>query len=210
MSENLKYGNLATVQLVQSAVIQPTSSPKVVVKDHGHGAPASLAEVRRLLGDLKISMPLTDEQKKRLAYLSDMASRIRTRVTSGKATIAELQKAAREADGEEMYVKDFVNIVFDGYIRVRDTKRSCFTGKTYDGYITKQYCLGFAKDWDPIGKVDPIDFVWALSIEAEGHKNYVNHDEAMEQIFRYASGIRRTPTVEEDGYPASQTTRWNW
>lgn len=205
MSENLKFGNLATVHLVPSAAITPTSLPKVVQKDHGHGAPASLAEIRRLLGDLRISIPLTEEQKKRLAYLSDMASRIRTRVTSGKATIAELQKAANEADGEEMYVKDFVNIVFQGYVRVRDTKRSCKYGKTYNGYITKQYCLGFAKDWDTMGKVDPIDFVWALSIEAEGHKNYVSQEEAMEQIFRYARGIRPTPTTEVDGYPATHT-----
>lgn len=210
MSESLKYGNLATVPLVQSVVIQPTSLPKVTEKDRGHGAPATLAEVRRLLGDLKILMPLTDEQKKRLAYLSDMASRIRTRVKSGRATIADLQKAAREADGEQMYVRDFVNIVFDGYIRVRDTKRSCYGAKTYDGYITKQYCLGFAKDWDSMGKVDPIDFVWALSVETEGHKNYISQEEAMEQIFRYARGIRPTPTVEEDGYPATQVTRWDW
>lgn len=210
MSENLKFGNLATVHLVPSVATTPTSLPKVVEKDRGRGAPASLAEIRRLLGDLKISIPLTDEQKKHLAYLSDMASRIQTRVTSGKATIAELQKAAKEANGEEMYVKDFVNIVFQGYTRVRDTKRSCNYGKTYDGYITKQYCLGFARDWDSMGKVNPTDFVWALSIEAEGHKNYISHEEAMSQIFRYARGIRPTPTVEEDGYPASQSTRWDW
>jgi hypothetical protein len=210
MSENLKFGNLATVHLVPSVATTPMSLQKVVEKDLGHGAPASLAEVRRLLGDLKILMPLTDGQKKRLAYLSGMASRIRTRVTSGKATIAELHKAAKEADGEEMFVKDFVNIVFQGYIKVRDTKRSWLGGKTYDGYITKQYCLGFAKDWDSMGKVDPIDFVWALSIEAEGHKNYVSQEEAMEQIFRYARGIRPTPTTEVDGYPASQSTRWDW
>lgn len=207
MSENLKFGNSATVPLVRSVETTPTSLPKVVVTDHGHGVPASLAEVRRLLGDLKILMPLTDEQKKRLAYLSDMASRIRTRVTSGKATIADLHKAAREADGEEMFVKDFVNIIFNGYIKVRDSKRSYINGKTYDGHITKQYCLGFAKDWDPLGKVDPIDFVWALSVEAEGHKNYVAQEEAMEQIFRYAKGIRPTPTTEVDGYPETHTFR---
>lgn len=205
MTENLKFGNLGTVRLVPSAETTPTFSPRVVVTDHGHGALASLAEIRQLLGDLRISMPLTDEQKNRLAYLSGMASRIRTRVTSGKATIAGLQKAAREADGEQMYIKDFVNIVFQGFVKVRDSRRSSIKGKTFDGYITKQYCLGFAKDWDPMGKVDPIDFVWALSVEAEGHKNYVSQEEAMEQIFRYARSIRPTPTTQVDGYPATHT-----
>jgi hypothetical protein len=100
-----------------------------------------------------------------------------------------------------------VNVVFNGYIKVRDSKRS-YKGKTYDGHLTKQYCLGFSKDWDSLGKVDPIDFVWALSVEAEGHKNYVAQEEAMEQIFRYARGIRPTPTTEVDGYPETHTFRW--
>ena len=205
---DVKFGNLATVPLVPFVETRPTPSPKAAVRERGLGAPASLAEVRRLLGDLKIFLPLTDEQKKRLVYLSDMASRITTRVKSGRATIAEMKRAAKQADGEEMFVKDFVNIIFEGHVRVRDVKRSCDTLKTYEGQITKQYCLGFAKDWDSMGKVDPVDFVNALAMETYGHPRYVDTQEAIEQIFRYAKSIHVTPSGNENGYPELHSTRW--
>lgn len=205
---DVKFGNLATVPLVPFVETRPTPSPKAAVRERGLGAPASLAEVRRLLGDLKIFLPLTDEQNKRLVYLSDMASRITTRVKSGRATIAEMKRAAKQADGEEMFVKDFVNIIFEGHVRVRDVKRSCDTLKTYEGQITKQYCLGFAKDWDSMGKVDPVDFVNALAMETYGHPRYVDTQEAIEQIFRYAKSIHVTPSGNEDGYPELHSTRW--
>ena len=67
-----------------------------------------------------------------------------------------MKRAAKQADGEEMFVKDFVNIIFEGHVRVRDVKRSCDTLKTYEGQITKQYCLGFAKDWDSSVDQDPL------------------------------------------------------
>jgi hypothetical protein len=207
MSENVKYLNTATVLLAPSAVTTRTSSQETRVRS-GRGVPVSLAETQRLLGDLKNLMPLTPETKKHLDYLLDMASRIKTRVTSGKATIAEMMRAAREADGEEMYVRDFTNIIFLGHVRVRDVKRSCSYGHTYDGQITKQYCLGFAQVWDPMGKVDPVDFVGALSMEAEGHPRYIDAGEAMAQIFNGAQNVRRTPTVEEDGYPSTSPSRW--
>ena len=208
MSDAIKFGNLATVPLVPFVKNQPTPLKKVVVRDHGRGAPASLAEVRRLLGDLKISLPLTDEQKKRLVYLSDMASRITTRVKSGRATIAEMKRAAKQAEGEEMFVKDFVNIIFEGHVRVRDVSRSCDNLKTYEAKITKQYCLGFAKDWDSMGKVNPVDFVNALAMETYGHPRYVDTQEAIEQIFRYAKNIHVTPSGNDNGYPEFQNPRW--
>ena len=208
MSDEVKFGNLATVPLVRLAETRPIPSRKVVGRDRGLGAPASLVELRRLLGDLKISLPLTDEQKKRLAYLSDMASRITRRVKSGQTTISQMMQAAKQADGEEMFVKDFVNIIFIGHIRVRDVKRSCDTLKTYEGQITKQYCLGFAGDWDDLGKVDPVDFVNALATETYGHQRYVDTQEAMEQIFRYAKNIHVTPSGNHDGYPTLQNARW--
>ena len=208
MSDGIKFGNLATVPLVPVVKTQPTPLKKVVVRDHGRGAPASLAEVRRLLGDLKISLPLTDEQKKRLEYLSDMAFRITTRVKSGRATIAEMKRAAKQADGEEMFVKDFVNIIFEGHVRVRDVSRSCDSLKTYEAKITKQYCLGFAKDWDSMGKVNPVDFVNALAMETYGHPRYVDTQEAIEQIFRYAKNIHVTPSGNDNGYPEFQNPRW--
>ena len=208
MSDAIKFGNLATVPLVPFVKNQPTPLKKVVVRDHGRGAPASLAEVRRLLGDLKIWLPLTDEQKKRLVYLSDMASRITTRVKSGRATIAEMKRAAKQAEGEEMFVKDFVNIIFEGHVRVRDVSRSCDNLKTYEAKITKQYCLGFAKDWDSMGKVNPVDFVNALAMETYGHPRYVDTQEAIEQIFRYAKNIHVTPSGNDNGYPEFQNPRW--
>lgn len=208
MSDGIKFGNLATVPLVPFVKTQPTPLKKVVVRDHGRGAPASLAEVRRLLGDLKISLPLTDEQKKRLVYLSDMASLITTRVKSGRATIAEMKRAAKQAEGEEMFVKDFVNIIFEGHVRVRDVSRSCDNLKTYEAKITKQYCLGFAKDWDSMGKVNPVDFVNALAMETYGHPRYVDTQEAIEQIFRYAKNIHVTPSGNDNGYPEFQNPRW--
>lgn len=208
MSDEIKFGNLATVPLVPFVKTQLTPLKKVVVRDHGRGAPASLAEVRRLLGDLKISLPLTDEQKKRLEYLSDMAFRITTRVKSGRATIAEMKRAAKQADGEEMFVKDFVNIIFEGHVRVRDVSRSCDSLKTYEAKITKQYCLGFAKDWDSMGKVNPVDFVNALAMETYGHPRYVDTQEAIEQIFRYAKNIHVTPSGNDNGYPEFQNPRW--
>jgi hypothetical protein len=207
MSESVKYSNTATVQLVPSAVTQLTSS-QATQERSGRGVRVSLAEIQRLLGGSSLSMPLTDERKQHLEYLLDMGSRIKTRVTSGKATIAEMMRAAKEADGEEMFVKDFTNIIFVGHVRVRDVKRSCSYGHTYDGQITKQYCLGFAQVWDPMGKVDPVDFVEALSMEAEGHPRYIEAGEAMAQIFNGANNVRRTPTVEEDGYPSTSPSRW--
>jgi hypothetical protein len=205
---DVKFGNLATVPLVPLVEIQPTPSPKATAKARGRGALEALVEAQRLLGDSKILMPLTDEQKNRLAYLSDMASRITTRVKSGKSTIAQMMQAAKQADGEEMFVEDFVNIIFVGRVRVRDVKRSCDTLKTYEGQITKQYCLAFAKDWDSMGKVDPVDFVNALAMETYGNPRYVDTQEAVEQIFRNATGIHRTPSGNEDGYPELHSTRW--
>jgi hypothetical protein len=208
MSDEVKFGNLATVPLVRLVETRPTLSPKAAEMAHGRGALASLVEIRRLLGDLKILQPLTDEQKKRWEYLSAMASRITTRVKNGQTTISQMMQAAKQADGEEMFVKDFVNIIFVGHIRVRDVKRSCDTLKTYEGQITKQYCLSFANDWDDLGKVDPVDFVNALATETYGHKRYVDTQEAMEQIFRYAKNIHVTPSGNDDGYPALQNARW--
>jgi hypothetical protein len=209
MSESVRYTNTETVQLVQYVATPPTSSQADQVRN-GRGALVPLAEIRRLLGASKLLLPLTEEQKKHLDFLLDMASRIKTRVTSGKATIAEMMQAAKEADGQEMYVKDFTNIIFEGGVRVRDVKRSCSYGHTYDGLITKQYCLGFAQVWDPMGTCDPVEFVDALSMEAEGNKRYIDSEEAMKQIFKYARGIRPTPNGEDDGYPASATSRWDW
>jgi len=208
MSDEVRFGNLVTVPLAHVVETRPTPSPKAAVRDRGLGAPASLVELRRLLGDSKISLPLTDEQKKRLVYLSGMASRITTRVKSGQTTISQMMQAAKQADGEEMFVKDFVNIIFIGHIRVRDAKRSCDTLKTYEGKITKQYCLGFASDWDSVGKVDPVDFVNALAMETYENARYVDTQEAMEQIFRYAKNIHVTPSGNDDGYPALQNARW--
>lgn len=209
MSGNVKYTSMETVLLVPSVVTQPTSSRATQAKN-GRGALVSLAETRRLLGASKALMPLTDEQKQHLDYLLDMASRIKTRVTSGSATIAEMMRAAKEADGEEMFVKDFTNIIFTGQVKVRDVKRSCSYGHTYDGHITKQYCLGFAQVWDPMGKVDPVDFIDALAMEAEGHPRYTDQEEAIKQIFRYARGIRPTQNGEQNGYPYDGPSRWDW
>ena len=119
-----------------------------------------------------------------------------------------MMQAAKQADGEEMYVRDFVNIIFEGHVRVRDVKRSCDTLKTYEGQITKQYCLGFANDWDPLGKVDPVDFVNALAMETYGNPRYVDTQEAIGQIFRDAVSIHKTPSGKEDGYPELHSTRW--
>lgn len=209
MSGDVKFINTATVQIVPFAAIRLTSLQDNQEKS-GHGAPASLAEIRRLLGVSKASKPLTEESRKHLDYLLDMASRIKTRVTSGSATIAKMMQAAKEADGEEMFVRDFANVIFVGNIKVRDIKRSCDYGHTFDGYITKQYCLGFAQVWDPMGKVDPVDFVEALAMEAEGHPRYTDQEEAMKQIFRYARGIRPTQNGEQNGYPYDGPSRWDW
>lgn len=209
MSESVKYTSMETVRIVPSAVTRPMSSQAARAKS-GRGALVPLAEIRRLLGDSKALMPLTEERKKHLDFLLDMASRIKTRVKSGSATIAQMMQAAKQAEGTEMFVKDFTNIIFVGTVKVRDVKRSCDYGHTFDGHITKQYCLGFAQAWDPMGKVDPIDFVEALSMEAEGHPRYTDQEEAIKQIFRYARGIRPTQNGEQDGYPYDGPSRWDW
>lgn len=208
MSGGVKFINTATVQIVPSVGIRLTSL-QVNQEKSGHGAPVSRAEIRRLLGVSRGSMPLTAESSKHLDFLLDMASRIKTRVESGRATIAKMMQAAKEADGQDMFVKDFTNVIFLGSSRVGD-QRSYRYAHVYDGYITKQFCLGFAKDWDPMGKVDPVDFVNALAMEAEGNPKYVKQEEAMKEIFRYAKGIRPAPTAEEDGYPYAGPSRWDW
>ena len=119
-----------------------------------------------------------------------------------------MKRAAKQAEGEEMFVKDFVNIIFEGHVRVRDVSRSCDNLKTYEAKITKQYCLGFAKDWDSMGKVNPVDFVNALAMETYGHPRYVDTQEAIEQIFRYAKNIHVTPSGNDNGYPEFQNPRW--
>lgn len=125
-----------------------------------------------------------------------------TKVWSGKATIAELMRAAKECNGEKMLVKDFVNKVFKG--------DENFNGAQYrkvrirEGRIDKSYCLGFAADWDSIGPVDPVDFVDVLSMETVGHPRYIDTSEAITQVFEASRSIFITPEGNHNGYPSSR------
>ena len=195
------------VKFVRSALTSLSEATEEV----GLGVHESPAEAQLKSEGLKTLNPLTDEEKKNLALLSDLGLLIKKRISDGKGTISDLMEAAKEANGRKMFVRDFTLTVFKGRIKVRDERvgdGNSQTIRTHDGHITRAYCLGFAKDWDTDGEVDPVDFVNALAMETMGHQRYVDTAEALDQIFRYSRGIFPTPTKQEDGYTSTHTFKW--
>ena len=208
--ENGSTAKLGTVHLAKFAKTKPTSLSEIK-GEVGLGVHESPAVAQPKSAGLKNLSPLTDDEKKNLALLSDLGLLIKKRIWDGKGTISDLMEAAKEANGRKMSVRNFALTVFKGKINVRDERvgnGNSQTIRAHDGHITKQYCLGFANDWDSEGDVDPVDFVNALAMETMGHKRYIDTAEALEQIFRYTKGIHETPTVEKDGYTSTHTFKW--
>lgn len=208
--ENESTDNSGTVRHVKFVKTTHTSSQKTT-EDNGLGAHESPAELRRKSADLRISKMLTDDEKKHQDLLTDLGLLITKRIQDGKGTIDDLMEAAKQANGREMFVRDFALTVFKGRVHVRSERvgnGNTQTIRAHDGHITRQYCLGFAQDWDPEGEVDPVDFVNALAMETMGHKRYIDTAEALEQVFRYTKGIHVTPPGNEDGYPTLHSFRW--
>jgi hypothetical protein len=208
--ENGSTDKSETVRLVKFAETAPTSLSGMQ-GEVGRGVHGSPAEPQPKSAGLKNLNLLTDDEKKNLALLSDLGLLIKKRIWDGKGTISDLMEAAKQANGMKMSVRNFALTVFKGKVNVRDQRvgdGNSQTIRTHDGHITRAYCLGFAKDWDTEGEVDPVDFVDALAMETMGHKRYVDTAEALEQIFRQTKGINTTPSGEDNGSQDTHTYRW--
>jgi hypothetical protein len=199
-NDNESTDNVVMVRHV-GFVRKTLTSLSEAVEGVGLGVHESPVEAQHKSESLKNSNLHTAVLKKKAGSLTATELPM-TKVWSGKATIAELMKAAKEFNGKPMLVKDFVNKVFKGDT---DFDRAEYRKvRTHEGRINKSYCLGFALDWDSIGPVDPVDFVNVLSMETMGHPRYIDTSEAIVQVFEAARSIFATPQGNHNGYPPAR------